>query len=87
MVDWTALTPCQLAAALKQAYYDLLTGQKEEVVRARGPNAEDEVKFTKANINDLWAQYVAAQAECDGAGVDSPTRRRAFRLGSRQRSS
>ena len=82
-VDWT--DPCARAIALREAYYKLLSGEMEESIRAKGPNAEDEVKYTKANLSALLADLRAAESECAAlTGDTSATRRRAFRLGARR---
>lgn len=76
-VDWT--DPCARAATLSNAYYALLSGQQEQVVRTRSGESEDEVRFAAANLDALRSEMQAAQAEC-AALTGTPNRRRRFAI-------
>jgi hypothetical protein len=84
-VDWT--DPCQRAAALTTAYYTLLSGSGETLIRRNGPQGEEEVRYHAPDLDKLNAEMTAAQAECAAAMQGTnPRRRFAIRAGS-QRSS
>lgn len=73
-VDWT--DPCARALALRNAYYALISGEGEQLIRQRGPETEREVRFAKTNIELLKSELAAAEAECAAANGTLPTRRR-----------
>lgn len=83
-VDFT--DPCQRYAALNTAYYQLISGQQESLIRFKGPNGEQEVRFQPAQIDALKVEVDAAQAACAVAnGQPDPNRRYAIRAGARRR--
>jgi hypothetical protein len=77
--------PCARYAALRDAYYNLISGGAETLIRYKGPEGEREVRFQAANINFLRSEMQSAQAECLAltSGVN-PNRRFAIRGGSRR---
>lgn len=83
-IDWT--DPCARAAALSSAYYSLLAGNSETLIRIKGPDAEQEVRYHSPDLGTLKTEMVAAQAECAAAtsGVN-PNRRYAIRAGAQRR--
>jgi hypothetical protein len=83
-VDFT--DPCQRADALRTAYYSLLTGALESLVRFRGPNGEQEVRFVPSNMDALKQELQSAEAACAVAnGQADPNRRYAIRAGARRK--
>jgi hypothetical protein len=85
-IDWT--DPCQRAAALRNAYYDLLSGSMETLVRNKGPDGERESRYAQADIARLKAELDAAEEACLLASGQSPApRRHAITLGARGRRS
>jgi aromatic ring hydroxylase len=77
--------PCQRFAALQTAYYNLISGANESLVRYKGPNGEREVRFSAGNIDALKAEMTAAEAACAVAqGQPNPNRRYAIRGGARR---
>lgn len=80
-VQWE--DPCARYAALRDAYYLLLAGNGETLIRQKGPEGEQEVRYHPADLNMLRAEMTAAQAECTAAqGGNNPRRRFAIRGGS-----
>ena len=83
-IDWT--DPCARALALRNAYYALISGEGEQLIRTRGPEAEREVRFAKTNIELLKSELAAAEKECAEKNGTPPTRRRfAIRGGAMRR--
>lgn len=83
-VDWT--NPCARAEALRSAYYGLLSGQAETLIRYRGPEGEREVRFATIDKATLVAELRAAEAECSAkTGQPSNSRRFAIRGGAMRR--
>lgn len=81
-VDWT--DPCQRAKALTNAYYSLLSGEKESTIRTRSGESEDEVRFAATNIDRLKEEMQAAEDACLAKqGLPRPRRRFAIQAGSR----
>jgi hypothetical protein len=79
-VDWN--DPCARAAALQQAYYALLTGGGETLIRRKGPQGEEEVRYHPPDLDKLAAEMTAAQAECaTTTNGTNPRRRFAIRGG------
>jgi hypothetical protein len=75
--DWS--DPCQRAAALSAAYYDLISGGNAVELR----EGDRTTKFGPGDAEKLKAEMVAAQAACDAAnGVKNPASRR-FAIGVR----
>jgi len=80
MTDWT--NPCQRAAALRDAYYRVLSGQHEIEIEVRAGEGGQVVKFGKADLARLKAEWQAAEDECQRAnGVMPAPRRFAIGLG------
>lgn len=79
-VDW--LDPCARATALREAYFRLVSGDAEKVIRYRGPNGEREVQMTQADLQALKMELDRAEAECKAVTDPSVnTRRFAIRGG------
>ena len=84
VVDWT--DPCARAAALRNAYYALISGGQEQEIRTRTLDAEEVVRFSPGNQAALLMQLRAAEAECAAKnGTANPTRRFAITAGATRR--
>jgi hypothetical protein len=83
-IDWT--NPCQRAQALRDAYFALISGQQESLIRHSTSEGDQEVRFTRADVEKLKAEMVAAEEACIVAtgGTVTP-RRSAIRLGATRR--
>lgn len=82
-VDWTE--PCARAAALRSAYYRLISGDAESLIHRTTPEGSEEVRFARADIEKLKLELDAAEAECavaNGSAVPARARRFAIRAGS-----
>lgn len=85
-VDWT--NPCARAAALRAAYYEVLSGGNVTLIKESANGGEREVRFGKADIQRLSNELQRAEDECAAAtGLPARPRRYAIRLGSRKRPS
>lgn len=83
-IDWT--NACARAAALRDAYYALLSGERETEIATRSGEGEQTVKFAKADLATLKAEWMQAEDECQRAnGVTPAPRRSAISLGARRR--
>lgn len=83
-VDWD--DPCARYAALRDAYYSLLSGGTETLIRRKGPMGEEEVRYGVAKLEVLKLEMIAAQAECSAQnGTPNPNRRFAIRGGAQRR--
>jgi hypothetical protein len=77
--------PCARFAALRDAYYQLISGTNESLVRYRGPEGEREVRFGAGKIEALKVEMDAAENACAVKnGVADPNRRYAIRGGARR---
>lgn len=82
-VDWN--DPCARATALRDAYYALISGQTESLIKYVGPEGEREVRYQPAKLEVLKAEWNAAAAECaEQTGASNRSRRFAIRAGSRR---
>jgi hypothetical protein len=73
-VDWT--NPCERFAALSNAYYSLVTGGQETEIRTRTLDAEEMVRFSRADLNALRNELRAAETACCAQlGLPNPNRR------------
>lgn len=84
-VDWT--DPCARALALRGAYYGLISGSSESLIRQSTPEGDQEVRFAKSDLSRLQSELTAAEAECatkNGVEVPDRARRFAIRAGSRR---
>lgn len=80
VVDWT--NPCAKAQALRDAYFALISGQSESLIRASTSEGDQEVRFARTDVDKLKAEMIAAEEECVRANGGTPTpRRSAIRLG------
>lgn len=77
--------PCQRANALRDAYFSLISGANESLIRYKGPNGEQEVRFGQGKVELLKAELQSAEAACAVAsGAANPNRRYAIRAGARR---
>lgn len=82
-VDFT--DPCARYTALSTAYFNLIAGANETLIRMKGPNGEQEVRFGPGKLDLLKAEVDAAQNACAVAnGTANPSRRYAIRAGARR---
>lgn len=84
-VDWT--DPCAKALALRTAYYALLSGQAESLIRNSTPEGDQEVRYARADIDRLKAELDDAEVACAVATnqpVPSRARRFAIMAGGRR---
>lgn len=77
-VDWT--DPCARAAALREAYFALISGQSEWLVRYRGPEGEREVRFQNTNIEVLRSELRDAETACEASGGPAAQRGRRYAI-------
>jgi hypothetical protein len=64
-VDWS--DPCARAVALRDAYFRLVSGQQESVVRYQANGTEREVRYQSADhaaLHDAWRE---AERTCQAA--------------------
>lgn len=73
---------CDMAAYLRERYYMLLSGKGEKVVRIRGPNQEQEVQYSAANLSALQSELQKWEGLCAAVTGTNTTRRFAIRAGS-----
>jgi hypothetical protein len=72
---------CERARALRDAYYRLVGGELEAVVRYRGNEQEREVRYQSTDRDALRAAWKEAQELCEvQTGVTRPPRIRTIRL-------
>src|SRR5262249_18569308 len=64
VVDWT--DPCARAAALREAYFDLLAGRSAAVIRYRQLEHEREVRYRPIDRSVLLLELKAAENQCSG---------------------
>lgn len=77
--------PCQRAAALRDAYFNLISGANESLIRIKGPNGEQEVRFGPGKLELLKSEWEAAENACAVQnGTANPHRRYAIRAGARR---
>lgn len=62
-VDWT--NPCERVTALREAYFRIVSGDHERVIRYKGPQGERETQYTAANLAVLKQELDRAIAECE----------------------
>lgn len=77
---------CDLANYLREAYMLNVAGGGETLIRDRGPDSEQEVRYGKMNLDALRAELARAEAACAEANGQVVKRRRfAISTGSRRR--
>lgn len=84
-VNWE--DPCARAAALRGAYYALISGASESMIRHSTSEGDEEVRFARADIAKLKSELVSAETECailNGTAVPGRSRRYAIRGGSKR---
>lgn len=73
-IDWT--NPCDRYQALNKAYFNLVSGALEVEIRTRTLDAEEMVRFSKAEMNVLRNELRSAEAACLASqGLPNPNRR------------
>lgn len=78
-VDWN--NACSRFQALQQAYFALVSGSQEVEIRTRTLDAEEMVRFGKADLNVLRNEMRSAETACLAAtGQANPNRRFAIGL-------
>lgn len=84
-VDWS--DPCARYAALRDAFYNLLTAGSgaETLIRTRGPEGEQEVRYGKHDLAILQTEMNAAKVACDLSNGINTTGRYAIRAGAPRR--
>lgn len=84
VVDWS--DPCARYIALRDAYYQLVQGGVETLIRYKGPESEEEVRYSAGKLDLLLSEMRSAQAECSAStGTPNPNRRFAIRGGAQRR--
>lgn len=79
-VDWT--NPCAKAQALRDAYFALISGAAESLIRHSTTEGDQEVRFARTDVDKLKAEMIAAEEDCIRSTGGTPTpRRSAIRLG------
>lgn len=84
-VDWT--DPCAKALALRNAYYSLLSGAMESLIRHSTTEGDQEVRYARADLGALKTELDSAEVACAlklGQPVPTANRRFAIRAGSRR---
>jgi hypothetical protein len=78
-VDWT--DPCARANALRGAYYALISGSSESLIKHSTTEGDQEVRFARADLGTLKVEMAAAEVECAQLnGTAAPTRARRFAI-------
>lgn len=81
-VQWT--DPCAKYAALHEAYMQLISGEREALIRTKTGETEEEVRYQAANLNALRLEMSIAERQCAAAnGTVSVRQRFAITAGSR----
>lgn len=62
VVDWA--NPCEAYAAVRTAYYDVLTGKGAQRLRFKSGESERDVTFNTSNIGALREEMSRLQMEC-----------------------
>jgi hypothetical protein len=75
---------CDLAAYLRERYYAALAGDRETLIRDRGPDSEQEVRFGNLNLQGLKDELTRAEEACAAANGQVVKRRFAITAGSRR---
>lgn len=80
--------PCARAIWLRESYFAAITGTRETLIRNRGPDSEQEVRFNKMDFKGLRAEMLRAEDECRALnGLPPVVRRFAITAGSRRTTS
>lgn len=83
MTNWA--NPCERAAALRDAYYRLLSGEGETEIETRSADGAQVVKFARTNLEALRAEWLRAEDQCQQMNGQTPaSRRSAISLGARR---
>ena len=77
---------CLMAAYLTEIYYSAVAGGQETLIRSRGADSEEEVRYNKMDLTTLRDEMNRAIDRCNADnGVVVPPRRFAITAGSRRR--
>jgi hypothetical protein len=77
---------CLMAAYLSEIYYSAVAGGQETLIRSRGADSEEEVRYNKMDLATLRDEMNRAQDKCNEAnGVVTTPRRFAITAGARRR--
>jgi hypothetical protein len=83
-VDWE--DPCARYAALRDAYYAVLSSGSETLIKYKGPEGEREVRCHAQDLSWLLKEMQAAQDQCAiKNNLSPPNRRFAIRAGTQRR--
>ena len=77
-VDWT--DPCARAAALRDAYYRMVSGQQETEIRTRTLDAEEMVRFAGGDLDALRNDLATAESECLAKMAGQPVAPKRFAI-------
>jgi hypothetical protein len=77
--------PCLLAAWLKEIYFGAVTGSQETLIRSRGADSEQEVRYNRMDLATLRLELQRAEDDCRAQqGLPPLVRRFAVTAGSRR---
>jgi hypothetical protein len=77
--------PCQVAQALKQAYYQLTSGNKVASITYQSMGVTRTTSFSVGNLRELKQAMTQAEADCAVLQGKTPVRRHAIVFGTRRR--
>jgi len=76
---------CDMAAYLSEIYYSAVAGGQETLIRSRGGDSEEEVRYNKMDLATLRDEMNRAIDKCNAInGVVTAPRRFAITAGSRR---
>jgi hypothetical protein len=79
-IDWT--DPCARAAALRSAYFELMSGTRESSFTYLANGVQRTAEYSKGNLDMLAAELQKAEAECSAKiNGTAPRRRQAIQFG------
>lgn len=79
VTDWT--NPCQRAAALTSAYYEIIAGGSAASIEYAANGVSRKVTFSFSNVEALRRQMIEAEDQC-AIATGGPRRNRRFAIGS-----
>lgn len=79
VINWT--DPCARASALRAAYFDLIRGAGETLIRHSTSEGDQEVRYRAGDVHTLRSELAQAEAECAAlTGGLPPARARRFAI-------
>ena len=81
-IDWDS--PCDVAKALKRAYYQLTSGNKIASITYQSMGVTRTTTFSLGNLSELRQALTLAEAECAELQGKIPVRRHAIVFGARR---